>query len=430
MKQIKVIVVGYGDRGSIYASYALEHPEELQIVGVVDPYEKRLQLAKELHHLNDEQLFTDLDKCLAKRIPCDLYINGTMDQVHYEILKKLLKTKKAILTEKPIVNNEKQLLELERIASENKIPVFVGHVLRYTPFYKTIKQLILDGEIGEIRTMEMAEHVGSAHFAGSYIRGKWNNEQECGSTLLLAKSCHDVDIMCWLNNNTSPKYVSSFGGRYYFKKENAPEGATEKCFDCPHEKTCYFSAYNCYVKANFSNELTHFEKGNMSEDEINRMVRDSDFGYCVYMINKSNVVDRQVVNVEFSNGSICTFMLTGGVQEPCRTISVIGTKGEITGKLEDGIIYLKKDKIASTIPDVTKIDVNAQVHSGNRLTGHSGGDYEIMKSLVRYMNGDKNIITITKLSDSINGHLCVYAADESRLSHKIIELRDEKERNG
>lgn len=422
MTQIKAIVVGFGDRGSIYASYALEHPEELKIIAVVDPSKERLKLAQELHHLSNEQLFEDLDKCLAKDLPCDLYINGTMDQIHYEVLKKLIKMKKAILTEKPIVNNEKELLELEKLANDNKVPIYVGHVLRYTPFYKTIKQLLLNGEIGEIRTMEMAEHVGSAHFAGSYIRGKWNNEQQCGSTLLLAKSCHDIDIMCWLNNNTTPKYVSSFGSRLYFTKENAPKDSTDLCIDCPHQKSCYFSAYNCYVKADFSNELTRLEKGDLSEDELNKKVSKTDFGKCVYRIEKSNVVDRQIVSVEFANGSLCTFTLVGGVQEACRTISIVGTKGEISGKLEEGIIYLKKDKLCTTIPEVQKIDVNAQVHSGNRLTGHSGGDYEIMKSLVRYMNGDNSLITITKLSDSINGHLCVYAADAARLNHSVVEL--------
>ena len=142
MKQIKAIVVGFGDRGSIYASYSLEHPDELQIIAVVDPKKNRLDLAKETYHLKDEQLYTDLDDCLNKNLSCDLYINGTMDQIHYVVLKKLLKMKKPILTEKPIVNNAEELLELEQLANDNNVPVLVGHVLRYTPFYKTIKQLI------------------------------------------------------------------------------------------------------------------------------------------------------------------------------------------------------------------------------------------------------------------------------------------------
>ena len=423
MKQIKAVVVGFGDRGSIYASYALLHPEELKIVGVVDISQKRLALAKQQHNLSDAQLFTDLDKCLKESLECDLYINGTMDQLHYEVLKKLIKTKKAVLTEKPIVGKKEELLELEELAKENNTPVYVGHVLRYTPFYKTIKQLILAGEIGEIRSMEMAEHVGSAHYAGSYIRGKWNNEEACGSTLLLAKSCHDLDIMCWLNNITAPHYVSSFGSQRYFKEKDAPKEATEFCEDCPLQNECYFSSKNMYVKVDFSNELTHIDRSTQSEKEINAFLRTNNFGRCVYKIKEFNVVDRQVVDVEFNNGSVCSFALVGGVQEACRTISVIGTTGEITGKLEQGIIYLKKDKLNTTNPDIKVIDVNEFIHKNGLMTNHSGGDYEIMKTLVSHLNGNRDAITITKLSDSINGHLVAYAADEAREQHKVVELK-------
>ena len=423
MKQIRAIVVGFGDRGSIYSSYSLECPDELKVVGVVDINKERLTLAKEIFHLKDEQLFTDLDKCLEQGLDCDLYINGTMDQQHYEVLKKIIKTKKAVLTEKPIVAKKEELFELEELAKENNTLVFVGHVLRYTPFYKKIKQLLLDSEIGEIRSMEMAEHVGFAHFAGSYIRGRWNNEQRCGSTFLLAKSCHDIDIMCWLNNNTVPKYVSSFGGRYYFLEKNAPKDSTDKCYICPREETCYFSALNCYYRANFSSEQTHIDKNKQTDEEIINFLKNSNFGKCVYKISESNLVDRQVVNVEFDNGSVCTFTLVGGNSEACRTITIIGERGEISGKLEEGIIYLKKEKLLTTQPEITVIDVNDELHNDSRMPGHSGGDYEIMKSIVHYMNGDKNIITITKLSDSINGHLCVYAADDARLNHKVIELK-------
>ena len=127
--------------------------------------------------------------------------------------------------------------------------------------------------------------------------------------------------------------------------------------------------------------------------------------------------------MEFNNGSICSFTLVGGAPEACRTISVIGTKGEITGKLEEDIIYLKKDKLNTTIPEVRRIDVNESIHKDGLMLGHSGGDYEIMKTLVSHLNGNRDIITITKLSDSINGHLVAYAADEAREQYKIVELK-------
>lgn len=425
MKKIKAVIIGYGDRGSIYARYSIFEPDKLKIVAVVDTNDFRLQLAKKDHSLDDNALFTNIDDMLSSNIDADLYINATMDQLHYQILKKIVKTGKAVLTEKPIVNKKEQLLELEQLANEYHTQVFVGHVLRYTSFYKKIKELILADEIGEIRSMELAEHVGCAHYAGSYIRGRWKSEKECGSTMLLAKSCHDIDIMCWLNNITEPEYVSSYGGRYYFREENAPEGATDFCYKCPHQESCYYSAKKLYIEANLSCEQTYVKlnKSNVTDEDKIEFLKTDDFGRCVFKMPKSDVVDRQVASFKFKNGSVATFTLVGGCPEACRTISIIGTKGEIEGKAENGIIYLKKPSFSSTIPNVTEINVNEDIFTGSGLTGHNGGDYEIMKSIVKYMNGDYNMSTITKLSDSINGHLCVYAADESRLTNKTVIIK-------
>ena len=425
MKQIKAVVIGYGDRGSIYSSYSLIEPTLFKIVGVVDKNPYRLEMAKKNLSLNDNELFTDLDDFLATHIDVDLYINATMDEIHYEILKKIITTGKSILTEKPIVNNKVQLLELEQLANRYHTQVFVGHVLRYTAFYKRIKKLILAGEIGEIRSIEMAEHVGSAHFAGSYIRGRWKSEKECGSTTLLAKSCHDIDIMCWLNNNTEPEEVSSFGGRFYFLEENAPKGATEFCYNCPHEKNCYYSAIKMYVDADFSCEQTFLVKDRekLTREERIEFLKHDNFGRCVYKMPGADMVDRQAVIIKFKNNSIGSFTLVGAAPEAGRTISIVGTNGEIKGIAEQGIIHLKKDVFSSTIPHDEVIDINNELFSGQYLSGHNGGDYAIMKSVIEFLNGKKDMVTITKLSDSINGHLCVYAADESRISNKIITIK-------
>ena len=425
MKQIKAVIIGYGDRGRIYSQYETIAPSKFKVVAVVDTNTHRLELAKNEHGLNDDALFTDLDTLINKKIDADLYINATMDELHYGILKKVVKTGKAVLTEKPIVNNKGQLLEIEQLANQYHTQVFVGHVLRYTAFYKTIKKLILANEIGEIRTIEMAEHVGCGHFAGSFIRGRWHSEKECGATTLLAKSCHDIDIMCWLNNNTTPLEVSSFGGRYYFNENNAPEGATEFCYNCPHEKNCYYSAIKLYVESDFSSEQTFVKlnRQNVTEKEKREFLKTDNFGRCVYKVPDADMVDRQVVAIKFNNNSIGSFTLVGGAPEAKRTISIIGTNGEIEGIMESGIIHLKKNKFNSITPHDTVINVNSDIYTGQCMNGHSGGDYEIMKSIIDYLNGDRNLVTITKLSDSINGHLVVYAADESRLNNKIVTIK-------
>lgn len=179
--QVKAVVVGYGDRGSIYADYAFRYPEELKIEAVVDPDPFRLELAKEKFKLKDEQCLTDFETLLSKGKIADFAIIATMDQLHYEQAKALMMQKYNLLLEKPIVNNSKELQELKQISEEKNLKIMVGHVLRYTPFYKAIKQILLDGEIGEIMHMETSEFVGTVHADCCYIRGKWNKEETCGS---------------------------------------------------------------------------------------------------------------------------------------------------------------------------------------------------------------------------------------------------------
>ena len=77
--------------------------------------------------------------------------------------------------------------------------------------------------------------------------GKWRSEAECGSPVLLSKCCHDLDMLCWLNNSTAPRKVASFGSRSLFVPENAPDGAAERCHACPHEKTCKYSTTSIFT---------------------------------------------------------------------------------------------------------------------------------------------------------------------------------------
>lgn len=135
---------------------------------------------------------------------------------------------------KPLVNSERDFLLLRDTAKKSGSRLTVCHLLRYTPFYRRIKQMILNGRLGEIMNIQTSERVGTFHSSVSYLRGKWNRESECGSSLLLAKCYHDIDLLCWLNNTIVPTLVASQGGRSYFIPEKAPAGAGTRCLvDCP-----------------------------------------------------------------------------------------------------------------------------------------------------------------------------------------------------
>lgn len=422
--QIKTVVVGYGDRGSIYADYAARFPEELKIEAVVDPDLFRLGLAKEKFALSDSQCLTDFDALIAKGKIADFAIVATMDQLHYEQAKALLLQNYHLLLEKPVVNNSEELQELKKLAEERNRIIMVGHVLRYTPFYGAIKQAILDGEVGKIMHMETSELVGVCHSSSSYIRGKWNKEEICGSGMLLAKCCHDIDLICWLNNETMPTEVVSYGGRNFILPENAPQDSTERCYlGCPHIDTCKFSAKSLYVDndmfPHYSYPLIKKKHDEITLDEKLEALKTNDpMGVCAYKTG-ADIVDHQGVMMKFANGSTAFHSMLSAVPRPGRKIHIIGTEGEIEGFFESDKFVIRKFDFKTSFYTEKEVDVSKQI---DRKVGHGGGDIGLIRDMVKRMQGEQASIAATDIIDSINGHECVYAAERSRKENGCVKV--------
>ncbi len=421
-KKIKVSIVGAGNRGCIYASYALSHPDDMQVCAVVDPNVlHRTELGK-LHGVKTEMLFSSVEDFIQKKVECDVVINATIDQLHYSTTKKLLLSDYNVLMEKPITANQEELLDLERLAKKQGRMLAVCHVLRYSPFYRTIKEELIKGSIGKITSINMAEHVEVGHYLESYVVGKWKSEQECGSSFLLAKSCHDLDVMCWLNEEVEPKKVVSFAERKIFLPENAPEGHAKRCYECEREKDCKYSLKRFFAlpyskRIRIVNDINK-SLSEITDEDINEQVKNSDYGKCAYEMKDQ--VDRQHVTIEFSNGSIGSFQLVGAAPFGNRYIHVVGENGELYGNMSEGK-YLLRTYNFETFQKTEKI-VDAK---GDNSDGHGGGDTGIMRDLIAYLRGEGTSVSMTKIEDSVNGHLSVYAAEISRKENRIVEFSKE-----
>lgn len=336
-----------------------------------------------------------------------------------------------ILLEKPITANPEELLAIARKAKEKGCKVVVCHVLRYTRFYSKIKSIIDSGEIGGIVDMQLNEHVWYGHFVNSYVRGKWRSEKECGSGLLLAKCCHDTDLMCWLNNATRPQFVSSFGTKAFFTEENAPEGATQYCYECPNRTNCMFDAEKFQIEKDFIPFYT-WAGINKPLDEITieekrEFLKKDVYGQCVFKTDM-DIVDRQCVSVQFANGSIGTLNMVGGTSKAGRHIHIICEYGEIVGYIEENKITVRKFNKDTIAREESCIDLNelqALEDEDNSVAGHYGGDYYIMKDLVRFLNGEGTSVATTVIEDSINSHLICYAAEKARKEKVVVDLQKE-----
>jgi len=422
MKQYTVIVIGAGNRGQGYGKIMQNVPEKFKIVGVADPLEDRRQIFKEEFNLADEGLYTDWREILSKPKMADIAIISTLDNMHYEPAMKAIELGYNLLLEKPVAQTVQECADIALAAKAKGVSVLVCHVLRYTPFFKTIKAVLDEGRIGEIMSITHVEAVGNIHQSHSYVRGNWHSEKET-TPMLLAKSCHDLDIIQWLIDKPCKK-VSSFGHLTHFIAANAPEGAPVRCADggCPVEDSCNYNCIKLYYEdkdnAWFRDACTKgIRKGIVTTDEeVMKALKTTDYGLCVYHAN-NDVVDHQVVNMEFEGGANASFNMNafnaGG-----RFIRIFGTKGELTAyaRTETIDIFDFHDKKHHNIvvPDMDE----------SILGGHGGGDVGIVMDLYEYLNGTYNGCSIADIRTSVNNHMIGFAAEEGRHADTVVNMDD------
>lgn len=417
---ITAVIVGAGHRAIIYAKLALQKPELLKIVGVADPDPIRRRKTQELFGFPEENCFADAQSLAAVPKLADAVINGTMDQQHVETAIPLLEKGYDMLLEKPFATNEAEMRRLVDCVRKNGNKVMICHVLRYTPFYLSIKERVAKGEIGDIINIQMNEHVSYHHLSTSYVRGKWANSDECHTSMLLAKCCHDIDLMMWMMAETKPVAVCSFGSKFQFKPENAPKQAGTRCLvDCPLVETCRYSAKRLYLDQPERWAFYIWDKlegiDNPTEaDRVNLLKGDSNYGRCIYKCN-NNVVDHQSVLVNFASGATGTHNMVGGSSKSERRIHLIGTLGEIYGDFEESKFYVSKIHPTKTDEKIVEeVDLHVSGDMVGAYGGHGGGDERLAEDFVNFLQGGETSLACTSIFDSVAGHLCVYLADRSR----------------
>jgi len=417
---ITAVLVGLGHRSVGYASYADAHPGELGIVAIAEPDPIRRNRYAERFEIDESHCFESADALAAAGKLADVAINGTMDEIHVETTVPLLDAGYDVLLEKPIAPSKEQLAILEDAVQRTGRKVVICHVLRYAPFYVAIKERVANGEIGDIMHIHTTENVSYHHMAVAFIRGKWNREEI--NPMLLAKCCHDLDLICWMKSGIQPKKVASFGGRHFFTSDNAPEGASSHCIDCEIERGCDYSALRHHVDNGWwpfyalAGDV-NYESGVENSDEEKRIhVGQSEYGRCVWHCD-NNVVDRQSVIVEFEDGCVATHDMVTNSAKGVRRIQITGTKGEIYGDMIGGSIVLSKPGAVTgeeTIVEDIHIDLSGDLHGG--------GDLRLVADFLSVVRGDGGSISTTSLSDSINSHLIAYAADIAMREERVVSI--------
>jgi len=323
-------VVGFGARGRKYS--ALLQKKGARLVAVCDKDKTILEYAGRAFGLEKTALYSDYESFFKGGKKADLLIVSTTDREHVKAAVPALEMGYDLILEKPIATSLEDCEAIYRKAQETKRKVVICHVLRYSPFFSVLKEQLDSGKYGKIVNIEHTENVAYWHQAHSFVRGNWRNEEE-STFMLLAKCCHDLDMIAYLSGKKC-RFVSSMGHLSFFTAENAPENSAAYCYRCG-VNDCPYNALNWYVKNPLWVKLPELPEENRDafirnwlSDEKNPYAR------CVFHCD-NDVVDHQVVNMQFEDMSTATLTMTAFTDKFYRRTHVFCTKGEIYGDMEE-----------------------------------------------------------------------------------------------
>ena len=398
---MEISILGLGARGKLFATIAKQ--EGIKIAAVCDIDEQQRKRAKECFDVAEDKIFDDADEFFNAGKLSDALVISTLDETHYRYAMRAIELGYNILLEKPIALKENDILDILYASEKKGVKVSVCHVLRYTPFYRKIKEIIDSGVIGRIMNINQTENVGYYHYAHSFLRGNWHNSKET-CPMILAKCCHDFDLIFWLSGK-SCKSLSSFGELTYFREENAPKDSADNCNDCKYAYTCPYSGIKIYTQYPTWVKVPCGCEENVENAMVQVRDKHTFYAKCVYRCD-NDVVDHQYVNMQLEDGVYANLTMQAFSSKVYRRTQVCGTLGEINGVLEDGVITLS----VFGEPDKTiKIEIN------DTVSQHSGGDKLLFLDFINLLEGNKSSVGLTSLEKSVESHIAAFRAEDSRL---------------
>jgi predicted dehydrogenase len=459
---VAAVLIGAGNRGhEAYGAYALLHPSEIRFVAVAEPQVARRQRFAAAHGIGSSGQFSSWEDLLTGPKLADAALVCTQDRLHVEPALAALAAGYAVLLEKPMAATPADCLRLVTSAERLSGLLQICHVLRYTTLFQQVYDLIRSGRLGRVVNVVHRENISYWHMAHSYVRGNWRTS-ETASPIILAKCCHDLDILFW--NLGRCRRLQSFGSLLHFRPENAPPGAPERCTDgCPAANSCPWYAPRLYLDlipllhvaasspstsermgARLAQSPRHVREllssvfppigraldyqgwpVSVISDDASPLARrqalqDGPYGRCVYRCD-NDVVDHQTVNMEMQDGTTAVLVMQGHSHREGRTMRYDGTRATLFAS--HGIAEQSLEIHDHLTGKVEKIRPAMGCAAGS---GHGGGDAALMAAFVRAVCTGRGGLSSAR--ESLESHLLAFAAEESRHKGLVMDMEDYRAR--
>lgn len=453
---IDVVLIGAGERGAnAYGSYALNNPDQLRFVAVAEPIPERRASFSAQHHIPSGNQYESWEGLLERPQLGRAALICTQDRQHTAPALAALEAGYEVLLEKPIATTPRDCNLLVKQAEVSGQRLQVCHVLRYTRHFQKMRQIIHSGLLGQIVNIAHRENVSYWHMAHSYVRGHWANRDQ-SSSMILAKCCHDFDILTWMLGRKC-QLLSSVGSLLHFRNENAPEDAPEYCLDgCPAANSCPYYAPFIYIDLlplwrsfgetatglphlvaitqqrapGLLKMLTWMAKDlhqvsdyrgwprsvvtmDPTSENLRAALSRGPYGRCVYHCD-NNVVDHQVILMQFEGGLSVSLTMHGHSDIEERTTRIEGSRATLLAQFGLGGSWIEVK----------------EHRSGNRLRydtsgpvgGHGGGDEGLMRAFVQSLR-DPAQDDLTTAQEALESHLMAFAAEQARLEGTVIRMK-------
>jgi len=405
-----IAILGAGDRGASFTAFIRQLPDLAQVVAVADPRPEYRSIS------GTQRAFRDWKEFVAQPKFCDAVVIATPDREHVGPAVACLKKGYDVLLEKPMATTLADCRAIEAAQRASGRIVAVCHSLRYHVGFRKVKELIVEGAIGRLITLDLLEQVAFWRYAHSFVRGNWSNEGR-STFMLLAKNCHDIDYLAWLVDRPCQQ-VSSFGTLTWFRRENAPAKSTERCTDpCPLEPTCPYSALKRYIHTDRTAWPANIVCADHSGPAHLRALRTGPYGRCVWKCD-NDVVDHQTVNFLFADDVTATFTMTAFTQHGGRRLHAHGTEAELI--FDEDTITIRRFKDHRDLTETIRL----------REPGlHGGGDARVVTEWLEALHSRDTTRIASNAQESLKSHTIVFAAEKSRLEGRTVSLAEMQESN-
>ncbi len=406
-KPVTAITLGAGNRGNVYGGYALQHANQLNIIGVAEPIAIRNERYAQKHTIKTENRFNTWEDVFKKPKFADAVIISTPDNLHYGPCMKALEMGYDILLEKPISPSEKECRNILNLAKKTGRIVAVCHVLRYSPYFVKLKEIMNSGVLGEIISIQHLEPIEHIHMSHSYVRGNWHNSK-LTTPIILAKSCHDLDIIRWMLGKPC-KSIQAFGNLKWFKEKNAPAGSTARCSDgCAVEDKCPYSALEIYYRKKLRTHVFDLpDDTNKQADYILQQLKTTNYGRCVYRMDNDQP-DHYTTNILFEDGLTAAFSMEAFTSYEGRRTRVMGSLGDIVGDMSSFVM--------------TDFLTGQKTEWKQSTDAHGGGDWRLVANWIQAISKNDSTLLTSTIDQSIESHIMGFMAEESRKTNQVMQV--------